>query len=1133
MAHGNNTIPIPGELRSGATEGVVASADAIKDYKKGKFQEQVNEEVGTEIDNIKGGATDSIASLKTAIDNEKSRAQNAESTLQNNINAEKARAEGVEAIKANASDVYTKAEGTAFEGSVNSTLNQKTAAIETEQVSQRQLITTEFANQDSKMDNMQATINAKQLEIGAVQTDDEPTKDSGNHLTSGTIYNSLLQGGIYKDNSEYLQVTMDNDDKILEGIKLDGTKQIGADLNIEGSTTIIGDTNMLGQANLPGVTYTNVENPEYISVESDNEGRMLQSRDYKGFKREYVGFKTPNISIDGATAEIIEDPEKRIEIKTDSGNNILSYRGSDGVIHENVGIQSPKVTTDELALSHGGLNKLEQALIDDGFNPGESTNNINQNNIEIAIGKVMSYGTEQSEKEAMPIVDDVANQYVGYKTVTKNHYPKRYDKIVILNHDDLPKSDYIANRRIHNKYETLASFCSIFKPFVSLSEAKEKIVNIKKLILDGHEIGLHAMIGFSYWREQRMFDVRPDGSNTFAPNRTEMLGNNPDGTGINTFGTEITGDTTMADLYSGLDGAFYGTRFTSIKAVDMTAANVNDATRQFTIYSDEETRSGIDDTIIEDIMTAEGAITVRLTSLQWIEKYYNTFIDNTLGYSKYNGTIAERFAEDYSVPSGASLMDYYPDGDHLLNGKMVYWNDTDNPHYAEALVKTDGNFTSNSYQLVGKFVKGLYKGSFSTCNYEVIDRCTEVAQAFYRKYYGLSHFTDAHTHGVKYLSGLYWKDADGIPYLDRNCKELVCNGSFYVSRVGSFMTETQLFKGFGFANLSVSLRRHYVDWEGLTGFYYGQSDIRNPEINSVGSQGIFEHVNYLTLFGTSDTGMDTMSYATFMNFIDGIDNITKFFYENQSGNVTRNGDTKKVYAYLFQAIRCITSTIGTGKVPVISVDTIGNDAPAQNMAVDILCRFCKSMGFDMLPYEAGYEYINSKQRNTSGNLFPNPDFRQSLLNYFGGSSSLNTAYLPDGWYRHNGNAVYDCSNRAFRITGSVSIKTRIYGLPSGKYELSYTVSTEGPSSANMVIVKLVKNKDKFDSSNAYHTTYALQAQEVNERVDIVIPEPYRRLDEESPISMMLDGYQDNVACIEIEVSTSSDITMKNVCLYKV
>lgn len=44
---------------------------------------------------------------------------------------------------------------------------------------------------DDKVDVVRAEINAAQLEIGAVQTDSEPTENSTNHLTSGVIYTAL------------------------------------------------------------------------------------------------------------------------------------------------------------------------------------------------------------------------------------------------------------------------------------------------------------------------------------------------------------------------------------------------------------------------------------------------------------------------------------------------------------------------------------------------------------------------------------------------------------------------------------------------------------------------------------------------------------------------------------------------------------------------------------------------------------------------------------------------------------------------------------------------------------------------------------------------------------------------------
>lgn len=45
MAHGNVTIPIPGELQSAAVEGIVASTEAIYDYNLNKTQEDINQQI--------------------------------------------------------------------------------------------------------------------------------------------------------------------------------------------------------------------------------------------------------------------------------------------------------------------------------------------------------------------------------------------------------------------------------------------------------------------------------------------------------------------------------------------------------------------------------------------------------------------------------------------------------------------------------------------------------------------------------------------------------------------------------------------------------------------------------------------------------------------------------------------------------------------------------------------------------------------------------------------------------------------------------------------------------------------------------------------------------------------------------
>lgn len=63
-------------------------------------------------------------------------------------------------------------------------------------------------------------INAKQLEIGAVETDTEPILESPNMLPSGAVAFNL---GYYESNPEWVRVILDGAKRVLAGIKKDGS----------------------------------------------------------------------------------------------------------------------------------------------------------------------------------------------------------------------------------------------------------------------------------------------------------------------------------------------------------------------------------------------------------------------------------------------------------------------------------------------------------------------------------------------------------------------------------------------------------------------------------------------------------------------------------------------------------------------------------------------------------------------------------------------------------------------------------------------------------------------------------------------------------------------------------------------
>lgn len=268
---------------------------------------------------------------------------------------------------------------------------------------------------------------------------------------------SLYNEDVLVDNPEFVRVEVDSDGKILEGTRIDGTKVISGDAQIEGDATIGGDATILGNVDIQGVTYTlmqdpewirvivdaqnhilcgikadgsiylnslteipsiirnaiqgaiqgivNVEiasledrisaiesvfsvvdNSEYIAIETDSEGKILSGRNINGSKFENLPMEfkdkvsvkslevngtdiTDNVEAIDSTI-VIDDPEGRKEIKTDFEGKVISYRDEKGTLHENVGIESPKVITNSLKLTEQGLTEFEQALKDSGFQPG-------------------------------------------------------------------------------------------------------------------------------------------------------------------------------------------------------------------------------------------------------------------------------------------------------------------------------------------------------------------------------------------------------------------------------------------------------------------------------------------------------------------------------------------------------------------------------------------------------------------------------------------------------------------------------------------------------------------------------------------------------------------------------------------
>lgn len=164
-------------------------------------------------------------------------------------------------------------------------------------------------------------------------------------------------------NDEWLHAVVDAEGKLLFGIKAEN-----------------------GEVVMPKQdTYKVIRNDEWLAAWLDSQDRILFGVKADGTfwaaKSNFAGGGNYDEQIAQLNEEIqqlkdqiqatasdvfsvIDDAEERLAITTDKDERVISYRDKDGVLHENVGLSTKKLTlTDE------GMIAFKQALKDSGFNP--------------------------------------------------------------------------------------------------------------------------------------------------------------------------------------------------------------------------------------------------------------------------------------------------------------------------------------------------------------------------------------------------------------------------------------------------------------------------------------------------------------------------------------------------------------------------------------------------------------------------------------------------------------------------------------------------------------------------------------------------------------------------------------------
>lgn len=219
----------------------------------------------------------------------------------------------------------------------------------------------------------------------------------GIYRDSGKPYFPLNEMYHVEQNEEFFAVWLDANDKVLLGIRRDG--QIIGEINAVNALKQVISQLQSDLASLQekvGTIDPNLkellevfslqENPEYLAVEKDADGRVLSATYNDGshyihnVKSETIEAKVDKedgkslVNSDVADSQsFIEDIEGRMEITTDADNKVLSERRSDGEKHET------KMDIDNLNVSNihfkgNSINDIQEALKENGFSTKHSTN---------------------------------------------------------------------------------------------------------------------------------------------------------------------------------------------------------------------------------------------------------------------------------------------------------------------------------------------------------------------------------------------------------------------------------------------------------------------------------------------------------------------------------------------------------------------------------------------------------------------------------------------------------------------------------------------------------------------------------------------------------------------------------------
>lgn len=218
------------------------------------------------------------------------------------------------------------------------------------------------------------------------------------------------------DNEEWLYAIIDAENKVLGGFRADDGHMIvgGIDISTFITNAIIDIADIKERTN----HLSTIENDEYLSVETDAEGKVIG---YIAPDGSHYLYKVKSETIP-TEFEHIEDPEDRTEITTDAENKILGYRDSQGTRHEH------KISAKHLELSSEAAKEVNEAFKSAGIKMENPSDFSKDSHIELPIPRIAAQVRIYAPKLPTTKQDDIESE-IEYNDKDGNYFRKP----VILN----------------------------------------------------------------------------------------------------------------------------------------------------------------------------------------------------------------------------------------------------------------------------------------------------------------------------------------------------------------------------------------------------------------------------------------------------------------------------------------------------------------------------------------------------------------------------------------------------------------------------------------------------------------------------------------------------------------------------